>query len=447
MPAVELEQSAAFGDLLRGHRLAAGLSQDELAERAGLSRRGVSDLERGARHPHPGTVRRLAVALDLGDRARADLTSAAHSRLAGPHGRERARSNLSNALSSFVGRERELAQIRTLLATAPLLTLTGPGGVGKTRLGLEVAGQLASTSQPYVDGVYLLELAPLSEGALVPRAVAAGLGVRDVPGQPLLATMMDWLQSRQLLLILDNCEHLIAACAAVAESLLHASPRLTILATSREPLNIEGEIVLPIAPLAADSDGLQLFVDRARQASPGFEITSQNRAAAVHLCQQLDGLPLAIELAAARVNTMTVEEIEQRLDRRFTWLTTSRRSAAPRHQTLRALVDWSYELLTGEERRLLEQLSVFAGGWTLESAEAVCGPTLDVLRLMSSLVDKSLVQVEQQAGQSRYRLLETLRQYAIEKLREAHAEPAARNRHLDWYERFSKGLEQQVHSP
>ena len=268
--------------------------------------------------------------------------------------------------------------------------------------------------------------------------MASVLGVQEVPEQPVLETLLRWLRARKLLMLLDNCEHLVAACGAVASALLEACPGLTVLATSREALNVAGEVVWPVEPLEADSDGLQMFAALAALASPAFRLTSDTRSAVIRVCQRLDGLPLAIELAAARVNALSVGEIEQRLHERFALLSAGRRASPARHQTLRALVDWSYGLLTAEEHGLFKQLSVFSGGWTLEAAEAVCDPPGDVLALLVSLVDKSLVQVERQAGRSRYRLLETLRQYAADKLREAHAERAARSRHLRWCERLAR---------
>ena len=358
------------------------------------------------------------------------------------------RHNLPPPLTSFVGRQRELLDVRRALAEARLVTLTGPGGVGKTRLAVELAGQLAEASaRPYAAGIWRVELAPLADGVLVPRAVASVLAVQEVPGQPLLQSVLGWLHAREVLIVLDNCEHLVAASGALASALLEACPGVTILATSREALNVAGEVVWPVGPLEANSDGLQMFVDRAVVAAPDFGLTSDSRSAVLRVCQRLDGLPLAIELAAARVNALSVQEIEQRLDQRFALLSAGRRSSPPRHQTLRALVDWSYELLTAEEQRLFQQLSVFSGGWTLEAAEAVCEPAPDVLALLLSLVSKSLVQVESQAGRSRYRLLETLRQYAADKVREARTESAAQTRHLRWCERLARAGDRGISGP
>src|SRR5262249_53782069 len=241
-----------------------------------------------------------------------------------------------------------------------------------------------------------------------------------------------------MLLVLDNCEHLVDAAAHVVSTLLVVCPDLSILATSREALNVTGEIVLPVHPLSVDSDALLLFANLATRVSPSFALTPETRESAVRVCRRLDGLPLAIELAAARVNVLTLQEIEQRLDQRVALLSPTRRRATPRHQTLRALVDWSYELLTPAEQQMFRELSVFAGGWTIEAAEAVCDQeTSQVFPRLCNLVDKSLVQVEQRECTSRYRLLETLRDYAAEKLRQAGAEAAPTSHPLRWCEDFA----------
>jgi non-specific serine/threonine protein kinase len=454
--ATSTSETGTFGALLRQHRLAASLSQEMLGERAQLSVNAIAALERGRRTaPRPGTVVVLAEALGLTPQERAALIDAATLASKAKGVQPEAvvvapwiRHNLPPPLTSFVGRRQDLVDVRQSLSDTRLVTLTGPGGVGKTRLALEVALQLArSGTVPYAAGIWRVELAPLADGGLIPRVVASALGVEEVPGQPVLQTMLAWLHARQVLLVLDNCEHLVAACGSVTSALLEACPGLTILATSREALNVAGEVVWPVGPLEADSEGLQMFVDRAALASAQFRVSSDTRSAVIRICQRLDGLPLAIELAAARVNALSVEEIEQRLDQRFTLLTAGRRSSPPRHQTLRALVDWSYELLTTEEQALFQQLSVFSGGWTLEAAEAVCQPAAEVMALLLSLVNKSLLQVEQHGGQSRYRLLETLRQYAMDKLRDARAEGPARTRHLRWCERLARAGDRGMSGP
>ncbi|MEP7199323.1 MAG: LuxR C-terminal-related transcriptional regulator [Chloroflexota bacterium] len=354
--------------------------------------------------------------------------------------------NLPIQLTSFIGREREIAEVTRLLATTRLLTLTGVGGAGKTRLSLQVAAHMlddasADAEHGFPDGAWFVELAPLSDPTLVPHAIAAALSVREQPNRPLRDTLTDHLQSKRLLLVLDNCEHLIAACAAVADALLRACSHLRMLATSREPLGIGGETVWLIPPLSLANarqresleriiqyEAVRLFVERATAVQPRFAVTNDNAPALAQLCERLDGIPLAIELAAARVKALTVEQIAARLDDRFRLLTGGNRTALPRQQTLRALIDWSYDLLSPPERVLLRRLSVFAGGWTLEAAESVCErsnvPTLerfDVLDLLTHLVDKSLVVVDEQGQAARYRLLETIRQYGHEKLREPDA--------------------------
>ena len=359
--------------------------------------------------------------------------------------------NLPARLTSFVGRERERVGVAELLGESRLTTLIGAPGVGKTRLALRVAEEVASG---FSGGVWLVELAPLTEPALVPRAVATVLGVREQPDQPLSATLAEALKGRELLLVLDNCEHLVEACAARAEELLRACPGLRILATSREGLRIEGEATYRVpslstpdpSPVLSGSDGearlmksesVQLFVDRAQAALPTFTLAGRGAAAVATICRRLDGIPLAIELAAARVGGLSPTQIAARLDDSFRLLTGGRRTALPRQQTLRALVDWSHDLLSEPEQMLLRRLSVFAGGWSMEAAERVCaGAGLgeeDVLDLLLHLVEKSLVVTEERDGETRYRLLETIRQYAGEKLREADEEEDVRQRHAEHF--------------
>jgi non-specific serine/threonine protein kinase len=316
--------------------------------------------------------------------------------------------NLPLALSSFIGREREVAEVEGLLSRRRLLTLCGPGGCGKTRLALAVARDLVGG---YEDGVWLVELAALSDPDLVPRALASALGVRETPDRPLTEVLVEYLGPRKTLLVLDNCEHLVEGCAALAEALLRACPDLKILATSREPLRVAGEASLPVPSLSVPDPGrllpaeelgryeaVRLFVERARAVDADFGLTERNAPAVARLCQELDGMPLAIELAAARTRVLTVEQISQKLKDLLSFLTAGSRTAPPRHQTLRATLSWSYELLDGRERELLGRLSVFAGGWDLEAAEAVgTGESVEagrVLDLLSQLVDKSLVVVE-----------------------------------------------------
>jgi predicted ATPase/DNA-binding winged helix-turn-helix (wHTH) protein len=355
--------------------------------------------------------------------------------------------NLPVPLTSFIGRERETGEAKELLGRARLLTLTGPGGSGKTRLAVRVAREVQGD---YQDGVWWVALSALNDPELVPQTVAAVLGVRELPGRTPLQALTAHLSPRRLLLVLDNCEHLIVPCALLADTLLRACPFLRILATSREGLGVAGETTMLVSPLSLPaperpisleelgrSEAVSLFVARARSAQPRFEARAGNAAALVQVCRQLDGLPLAIELAAPRVKALTVEELAERLGDCFQLLTDGGRTELPRHQTLRAAIDWSYDLLSGQERALLERLSVFTGGWRLESAEAVCGGEglagSEVLGLLTRLVDKSLVAAGEECGQTRYTLLETVRQYAQEKLSRSGSEAALCARHARHY--------------
>jgi len=355
--------------------------------------------------------------------------------------------NLPRQLTTFVGRGRELAEARAILASAPLLTLTGPGGVGKTRLSLQIATDLLDE---FEDGVWVCELGALADEGLVLQAIATSLGVTEQPGRALAATLLDHLRARHLLLVLDNCEHLLRSCATEAYALLRGCPTLRMLATSREALGISGESVFNVPSLslpaaegivsadqAARWEAVQLFVDRAAVVQPGFRLTDQNARSVVQICQRLDGIPLALELAAARVRALPVEQIAARLDDRFRLLTGGSRLAMTRHQTLRATIDWSYDLLSEDERAVFRSLSVFAGGCTLAAAEAVCSgdgiAEADVLDVLSRLVDKSLLIADAAAGEGHFHLLETVRQYARERLLDAGNAESVFRRHRDWY--------------
>ena len=367
--------------------------------------------------------------------------------------------NLPQQLTAFIGRVRELAEVRKLLGKTRLLTLHGVGGIGKTRLALQAgAGVLGD----YADGVWFVELAALADPQLVPLAVASVLGIKEDPGRPLVEALVKNVKDRKLLLILDNCEHLLNACAGLAAQLLQAGPLLQILASSRQPLRVAGEAGFAVPPLAVpdpdqtivladleQNEAASLFIDRALSARPSFQFTQQIAAFVANICRRLDGIPLAIELAAARVRAISVENIAARLNDRFNLLTHGDASALPRQQTLRALMDWSFDLLTQHERALLRRLSVFAGGWTLEAAEAVGADgdvsTGEVLGLLANLVDKSLVTLE--AEGQRYQLLETVRQYAQERLDESGEGESARRRHLDFFLALAEQASSQLVGP
>jgi predicted ATPase/DNA-binding CsgD family transcriptional regulator len=353
--------------------------------------------------------------------------------------------NLPSALTEFVGREREVDEVAGMIRSARLVTVTGPGGAGKTRLALQVAANCVAT---FGDGVWWVELAPL-RGSVI-EAVAGVLGVRPLPGGTPLQAVISRLAEDRALVVLDNCEHVIAATADLAEELIRACPHLTVLATSRERLGVPGESEWPVPSLSlpatteaelsemvARSDAASLFVERVTRVRPDFALSDENAAAVSRICHELDGMPLAIELAAARARALSVEQIAAALDDRFRLLTGGPRAAVPRQQTLRGSIDWSYDLLLPEERVLFRRLGVFVGGWSLDAAEAVCtGDAVDrraVLDLLTSLIDKSLVHVEQRGRVARYRMLETVRQYAAELLGESGELPVLRDRHLDFF--------------
>ncbi len=430
------------------------------------------------------------------------------------------RGNLPAPLTSFIGRQRELAVLTQILDDTRLLTLTGSGGTGKTRLAVQLAHELESR---FPDGAWMVELAPVADPAMVVQALATALGLREQPGRPLVATLKDHLAATRLLLLLDNCEHMLEPCASLTSDLLRASPELVVLTTSREPLAVPGEVTYRVASLSLpdarqsgaaanlmDYEAVQLFVERARAAQPSFRLTDANAAAIARICQRVDGIPLAIELAATRVRTLSADQIAARLDDYFSLLTGGSRSALPRQQTLRALIDWSYDLLSEPERVLLRYLSVFSGSWTLEAAESVGAgprkanaeswrldtgypdpldavetgwksesrsteverfypgagdrvesehglePRVDVLETLGRLVDRSLVIAEipdaesndtlpVHTGETRYRLLEMVRQYAREKLLASGESAAVRDRHLAFFAALASESEMALH--
>jgi non-specific serine/threonine protein kinase len=464
------EAAASFGDLLRQHRLAQGLTQEALAERAGLSAHGILKLERGSTHPYRETTERLSRALHLTGEAEVRFRAAAQPRprrragavAVGAAVDDQPHHNLPFQTTSFIGREDDVAKVQQLLGESRLLTITGAGGCAKTRLALEIGRQIVDR---FPDGVWLVDLAPLSDPSLIWHVVAAVLDIREEPGRALADAVIYYLRNRSSLIILDNCEHLVDACAATVDRLLREAANVRVLATSRELLGIPGEAAWRVRSLsvvdpeqfakssgaAADiplaSEAARLFVDRAHLLNPGFHLTDDNAHAVAQICYRLDGIPLAIELAAARLASLCVDEIADRLDQRFRLLTGGYRTAVRRQQTLGATIDWSYELLSEPERALFRSLSVFAGGWSLAAAEAV-GPAQvdseeDVDELLNQLVRKSMVVVVDEAhgpgpSTTRYRFLETIRQYAEEKLLVCGEAEAARARHADWYVRLAE---------
>lgn len=473
---------ASFGDLLRHFRLAVGLSQEELAERAGLSARGISDLERGARHaPRPETVRLLAAALDLAAPDRERLIASVQrvrEPTAAPPGRL-----LPVPLTPLLGRERDEAAVIQLLRRdrVRLVTLTGPGGIGKTRLALQVAATLLPDMP---DGAVFIDLAPLHDPALVAATVAAALGIRDVGGSSLHERLTEFLRPRELLLVLDNVEQVLAA-APLATELLADCPRLTILTTSRAALRLRGEHELPVSPLAlpdgdllgtspADPETLrqyaavELFLQRARAVRPDFRLTTANASAVAGVCRRLDGLPLAIELAAVRIRVLPPEALLTHLDHRLTVLTGGPQDAPARHRTLRAAIDWSHDLLDAPARALFRRLSIFAGGCSLAGAEAVYelgrdgdervtqvgttpipdGPQPPLLDTLTALVHHQLLRMDDGPdGEPRFWMLETIREYATEQLTSSGEAEVLRRRHAAHYLALTERVESQLLGP
>jgi predicted ATPase/transcriptional regulator with XRE-family HTH domain len=466
-----------FAVLLKERRLRAGLTQEALAERAGLSARNIQNLERGENRPLADTIARLAAALDLSldDRARFAAagtppprhrqTSAAASHAPAalaPSPHERA-ANLPQPLTSFVGHEREIALILGLVDDgARLITLTGVGGTGKTRLAVQVARTIEAR---FADGVAFVDLTATRDAALAPAVLAQALGLQEAAGRPLADHLADVLCARRLLLVLDNCEHVLGVAPLIAD-LLAAAPRLTVLSTSRVSLRLYGEHEVRVPPLAApdpasairdegrddphDYPAVQLFLQRARLVRPDLAVTPETLAAIGQICGRLDGLPLAIELAAARVKLYSPQQVLERLGERLTLLVGGARNLPERQQTLRATLDWSHALLTSAEQRLFARLAVFRGSWDLASAVAVCAPGLpgDTLTGLESLVDQNLVESDGDgADEPRFRLLETVHEYARARLAEGGEAAEMRRRHAHHYLALAEEAEGRLIGP
>jgi predicted ATPase len=464
-PAVSPEKFSTFGDLLKYLRKREELTQRELALQVGYSDTQISRLEQNQRVPDAATLKALFVPalhlehepqwverlLDLANQARLGELPATTT-IVTPN-------NLPALLTTFIGREKEQAEILQRIGTHRLVTLTGSGGVGKTRISLKVGGQVLDE---YAHGVWLVELAPLSDPELLPQTVASALGIVMQSTSSYTELLINFLRPKTSLLILDNCEHLLDASAHFADTLLKHCPLLKILATSREALGILGEIVYQMPSLRfpdiqqtleqfREYESVRLFEERAQLAQPDFKLTMENAASVAQICSRLDGIPLALELAAARVNIFSTAQIAARLDDRFNLLTGGSRTALPRQQTLRASIDWSWNLLSGPERALLRRLTVFAGGWTLEAAESVCSAAGDiesnqVSEWMTHLVAKSLVIANRKAGsERRFQLHETIRQYAHEKLIEAGEQENIHRQHLKYFLDLSELAEPALH--
>jgi predicted ATPase/DNA-binding XRE family transcriptional regulator len=443
-----------FGERLRRHREAAGYSQEDLAERAGLSANAISALERGDRkRPYPDTLRRLADALGLSATERSDLAASARRHPPEASSRPEQLSPspspaLPGELTPLIGREREAEVIQHLLShlEGRLLTLTGSGGVGKTRLALHVA---RAASDAYRDGVVWVELAPVGEEALVIPAIARAMGLEEVPGGDHGAALRTYLRDRQALLVIDNFEHVLGAAMDLA-ALLRGCPGVSILATSRAPLHIRGEQEYVVPPLelppaghptarsdVANVPAVQLFVWQVRQRDPSFALCDENAAEVAAICRRLDGVPLALELAAARVKLLGTPELLARLDRALPLLTGGARDLPARQRTMEGTIRWSYDLLSPAEQALFRRLSVFSGGWTLEAAEAVASVpqpiALDMLEGMAGLIDRSLArQMPGGDRPPRFTMLEVLREFGRERLADTAELDAVRQAHLDW---------------
>jgi predicted ATPase/transcriptional regulator with XRE-family HTH domain len=472
---IPLDSLSTFGDLLKYLRRRARLTQRELSIAVKYSEAQISRLEQNQRVPdlsvlaalfipalyiedEPETIARL---MELAAQARGEALpergTIRFSRSTRQETRETTEvvypfENLPLSLNSFIGRERERDEIMGWLGSGQtrLVTVTGTGGCGKTRLALETARQLLPA---YRDGAWLVELASITDPLFLAQAVNAALGAPEPRDGPPTSSLIKYLSRKHLLLVLDNCEQIILGAAQLAEEILRASAHVCILATSREALNIRGEYVLPLQPLSLPegdrldhADSTRLFLDRARSVLPGFELDGRGASHVAQICRRLDGIPLAIELAVSRLRVLSVGQIAERLDRRFRLLTTGERTALPRQQTLQATIDWSYDLLPEKDQECFRRLSAFSGGFSLEAADTLIDDSpeaSEALDVITRLVEKSLVVTERLSSSgTRYHMLETIREYSREKLEEAGEESAIRARHFDYFLAFAREADQ-----
>jgi len=444
-----MPEELSFGTWLRQRRRTLDLTQKALAEQVGCAEITVRRMEADAYKPSNELAIVLFEKLGVSESERPQWVAFARGMSELPAKQivkpNKPKSNLPASLTSFIGREREQADVISLLAKYRLVTLTGPGGIGKTRLSIKVGEY---TLMDYADGVWLVELASIFDPLLVTRIIAISIGLQDEPQRPVIDMLSDYLRTRQMLIILDNCEHLLDACAQLTNTLLKRCPNLKILATSREVLGVLGETIYPVSSLQLpdmqqllenirDYESVRLFEERAQLARTDFLLTIENATSVAEICSRLDGIPLAIELAAAWVNVFSVEQIAVHLQESIGLLTTMNRTALPRHQTLEAAIDWSYDLLSPTEQALFQRLSIFVSGWTLEAAESICSDTNIkieiILDLLAQLINKSLVIVRKIQRETRYYMLDTIRQYANGKLVDAGESKLLCDRHLEYF--------------
>jgi predicted ATPase/DNA-binding XRE family transcriptional regulator len=449
-----MQDKISFGNWLRKQRRSLDLSRQAFANQVGCAEITLRRIEAGTLKPSKDLAQTILEKLGIPKAERQQWIAFARGLSSFPpiskSSTSQSITNLPSSLTSFIGREDDQSDVIRLISKFRLVTLTGPGGVGKTRLAVRVGEEVLGN---YADGVWFVEFAPVLDLLLVPRVMAIAIGLHEEPQRPVIDMLSEFLREKNILIILDNCEHLLDACAQLADTLLKRCPGLKILATSREAFGILGEAIYPVPSLALPDmyhllesfrnyASVRLFEERAQLARMDFSLTPENLPSVAKICSQLDGIPLAIELAAARVKTFSTEQIAARLQERFRLLTTGNRTAPPRHQTLQATIDWSYNLLSSAEKSVFQRLSVFINGWTLEAAESICsGGDIrpeDIMNVLTNLTNKSLVIVEEKHVGTRYWMLETLRQYANERLVELGEREQLCDRHLDYFSHLAE---------